>query len=202
MAIITDLSPAHHVSPSFVSRGKGKALSHLLSLPNGLHFRGRELVFLLALEKDLRLIKELVFKCSDTVECLDVRYECSGTFLVSVSGGVVNHPHRRPGSHRRLKSDKTENVSFGCSVPEMLETITPEHRDLRQVSIYLPFIPRDDAAGFMFNFGVDLYEKWLRLPQAPPTLGVAFDSPQGGGNGVSMDGHTGNERSDWVLFPK
>ena len=45
----------------------------------------------------------------------------------------------------------------------MLETITPEHRDLRQVSIYLPFkrIPRIGAA--QFSFGADIYEKWLEL---------------------------------------
>jgi len=46
-----------------------------------------------------------------------------------------------------------------------LETITPEHRDLRRVSIHLPFkrIPRGDAAGFRFSFGGDIYEKWLEL---------------------------------------
>jgi len=43
----------------------------------------------------------------------------------------------------------------------MLETITPEHQDIRQISIYLPFIPRRSR----FNFGVDHYEtrKWSRL---------------------------------------
>jgi hypothetical protein len=46
----------------------------------------------------------------------------------------------------------------------MLETITPEHRDLRQVSIYLPFkrIPLGDATQFSLYLG-DVYEKWLEL---------------------------------------
>jgi len=60
--------------------GMGSAPRHLLSLPNGLRFR--ELVFLLVLEKDLRWIRELVSKCSDTLECLDVKYKWIGTFLV------------------------------------------------------------------------------------------------------------------------
>jgi hypothetical protein len=43
-----------------------------------------------------------------------------------------------------------------------LETLTAENRDLRQISIYLPFhrIPRGDARSF---FGDDIYQKWLGL---------------------------------------
>jgi len=71
----------------FMFGGMGVTLRHLLSLPNGLRFR--DLVLLLVQEKDLRWIKVLIFKCSDTLECLDIRNECSGTFFGFSSGGVV-----------------------------------------------------------------------------------------------------------------
>ena len=152
--------------------GLGSAPRYLLSLPNGLRFR--ELMFSLIQEDDLRWIKELVLGCSDTLECLDVKYKWSGTYNFWFhSGGVVNHL-RFAGTPDPIDLSKATKLKFlifrlrtlGCRrVLAMLETITAEHRDLRQVSIHLPYkrIPRGNAAYFRFYLGSDLYEKWLEL---------------------------------------
>jgi hypothetical protein len=92
------------LSTLFVFGGMGSAPRHLLSLPNGLRFR--ELVFLLVLENDLRWIRELVLKCSDTLECLDVKYKWSGTFFgsvleVSLITFVRRHPRIPSTSQKR-----------------------------------------------------------------------------------------------------
>ena len=51
----------------------------LLGLPNGLHFR--KLVCTWYLEENLRWIMALLARCSDTLECVDIRCRLSRTFL-------------------------------------------------------------------------------------------------------------------------
>jgi len=50
--------------------GMGNTARRLLDLPNGLHFR--KLAFSWHYKEDLPWIMELVVRCSDTLECLDV----------------------------------------------------------------------------------------------------------------------------------
>jgi hypothetical protein len=60
--------------------GMGGIARRLLDLPNGLHFRKLSLWWFN--KEDLRWITELVIRCSDTLECLDVRSYLSGTFVL------------------------------------------------------------------------------------------------------------------------
>jgi len=151
-----------------VRGGMGSAPRHLLNLPNGLRFR--ELVFLLILEKDLLWIRELVLKCSDTLECLDVKYKWFGTF--SVLFWRCRYSPLFTGTLDPIdlsKATKLKDLIFRLKamgpgrIIAMLETITPEHRDLRQVSIHLPFKripPIGDVQSYLEDH---IYEMWLQL---------------------------------------
>ena len=62
--------------------GMGNTACRLLNLPNGLHFR--KLAFSWHSKEDLPWIMELVVRCSDTLECLDVMCRLPSR-LVSIS---------------------------------------------------------------------------------------------------------------------
>ena len=67
--------------------GTGYATRRLLDLPNGLYFR--KFVFSWSSEEDLRWMLELVAKCSDTLECLDVERSppCAFVLVLRWSNG-------------------------------------------------------------------------------------------------------------------
>jgi hypothetical protein len=190
-----------------VFEGMGSFPRHLLSLPNGLRFR--ELVLLLDLEEDYRWVSELVSKCSDTLECLDVKFKWpgSGTFFwLFCSGDLVDHL-LFTGSLNPIdlsKATKLKELIFRMrpklgpgEVVATLETLTPDHRDFRQVSIYLN-IPHLDALYFRFYLADGAYEKWSELD----CLLVQFWELRSIRATVAPQGTQAD--NDWIecLFPK
>lgn len=70
------------------------------------------------------------------------------------------------------KAIKLEDVAFTCSrnprwITATLRTVTPDHRNLRQISLcYRNLYPRsdlDDPARFRVFIGDDAYQEWLEL---------------------------------------
>lgn len=136
----------------FVSDGLAWILRPLVELPGGLRFRKLELAW--CCELDLSLVMELVTACSDTLECLDIGCEIYGTL-----GSVPMLPSRllappytdelEPGTIDLSKTTRLKDVVFRCPsesldsrwIIMMLETITSNHQDLRQISIHVPFTP-------------------------------------------------------------
>ncbi|KAF9645274.1 hypothetical protein BDM02DRAFT_3205327 [Thelephora ganbajun] len=101
----------------------------LLDLPNGLHFR--RLVFSSRDQEDLRRMEELVAACSDTLECLDVMY-----YLFTYTS---------PASVDLSKATKLRDVVFRPAslniawITMVLQNVSPEHRNLQRISIYLRY---------------------------------------------------------------
>jgi len=126
--------------------GMGNVTRRLLDLPNGLHFR--ELVFWWFYEMDLSSMMELVARCSDTLECLDVRCYPPGTFAPVLLRGC-NPPSfvgdRNPASIDLSKATKLKDVVFRPGsltvkwVIMALQTIASKCQDPPQVSLHVPY---------------------------------------------------------------
>jgi len=143
--VIPSTSPPLTGSLDFhVLGGAGDIARQLLDLPNGLRFR--KLALLRDHEMDVWWITELVARCSHTLESLDVGYTFRGTF-------IYIWPHRQlklfpvgldPGSFDLSKAVNLHHLVFRPELQSVkwitmaLQTITPEHRDLRQISIHMP----------------------------------------------------------------
>ncbi|KAF9644813.1 hypothetical protein BDM02DRAFT_843031 [Thelephora ganbajun] len=103
----------------------------LLNLPNGLHFR--RLIFSWRDEGDPRWMEELVVACSDTLESLDITHNM---FI-----------YTSPAPIDLSKATKLRNAIFRAGslniawITLVLQTISPGHRDLRQISIHVRRAP-------------------------------------------------------------
>jgi len=112
------------------TRGMKIFTRRLLELPNGIHFRRLECT--LNLPDDLRCTMDLVKACSDTLERIDI--ECENPSL----------ERSYPDSIDFSKAIRLKEVVFRLqalgdiwsALP--LKTLTSKHRDLRQISIYIP----------------------------------------------------------------
>ena len=128
-----------------ISAGVGYAARRLLDLPTGLHFRNLTLTRFHT--GDVRWIAELVERCSDTLEYLDITCRLPSTYVfilrhdyTYVLFPVESEPvpidlskaTKLKGAVFRLDSEGIEWVTLA------LRTVTPEHRALRQISIYVP----------------------------------------------------------------
>ncbi|KAF9644818.1 hypothetical protein BDM02DRAFT_3272164 [Thelephora ganbajun] len=132
-----DSPPAVYPSASPVFTGTleldlfpmGGIARKLLDLPNGLHFR--RLVFSWRFREDPRWVEELVAAYSDTLESLDVTHNMfSYTTLVSIDlskATKLRDATFRPGSL---------SVAW---ITVALQTVSPKHRNLRQIVIYLRY---------------------------------------------------------------
>ena len=127
-------------------KGMGPIARRLLGLPNGLHFRKLTLSWFY--EEDLQWMIALVAKCSHTLESLGVSFYSRST-SVTLSRSTCSSPS--PVGNSGLTSidlstaTKLENVIFFSTslnverITLALRTITPGHRDLRQICIHLPY---------------------------------------------------------------
>jgi len=165
-------SPAFTGSLTLLTGGL-KYLAHwLLSLPSGIHFRALDLTCVP--KEDMLLASALVRKCSHSLESLDVT--CDGVLSTSIR-------QRRPRDNSfpfPVKSRSTSvdlsratslrDVSFRVNtccvdwIATALQTITPEHLDLRQVSIHVYFDSAHSVgANVRQSIGEHLCGQWLRL---------------------------------------
>ena len=90
-----------------IIEGMGNIAHRLLNLPNGLHFR--KLTFWWVHGEDLRWIIELVRKCSNTLECLDVKCHPPCTFVLVLRLAhdllcLQVAPTRLPSTSRKRKN--------------------------------------------------------------------------------------------------
>ena len=138
--------------------GAGDTVRYLLDLPNGPHFRQIALSWLH--KEDLRRIRELVARCADTFECLNVRCYPPCTSVL-----VPHWSHSLPPSIGDSslvsvdlpKATKLRDVAFWAGsltivwIIVALQTITPEHHDLQQITIHTTYgfsrIYVDDVRG-------------------------------------------------------
>ena len=143
----------------------------LLGLPNGLHFQ--KLAFSWLELEGPRWIMELVLRCSHTLECLDITYPSSmfalvlswGCCLPSLVGGSD------PAPIDLSKAKKLKDLIFrpGSGTVEWvimaLQTIAPKHRDLRRITIHIPFhwSPASLYSNAWQTIGAPVRRRWLDL---------------------------------------
>ena len=153
-------------------KGMEPTTRRLLGLPNGLHFRSLTLSWIH--EEDLQWINALVAGCSKTLECLHVACYLRGTFVLFLSL-TCNQPHSAGDSHpTSIDFSKATTLRDAVFLPVSLsiewvtlalQTITPKHRDLRQISIHVPY--RRTFASVPANvrqiIGEPVFGQWLAL---------------------------------------
>ena len=116
------------------------AIHRLLDLPGGLRFAR---VMVMCRTKDAELTTDLVSRCSDTLESLEVSYYAPGAFpLASTAGRYLTTTSKsgRDASARPLQGHKTQRALFRCGrsnvqrITEALPTVQSKH--LRQFVIH------------------------------------------------------------------
>ena len=137
-ALAVDLSP---------SKTLERTARKLLGSPNGLHFRTIVLSFSHGV--DIQWITALVVGCSRTLESLTIMSSMDGAFVYFPLSGCSPFPFKDTSGQPSI--DLTEATKLGdvlfdsfssWNVEWMtltLQTITPNHRNLRQISIYLDY---------------------------------------------------------------
>jgi len=163
-------------SPAFtgslaLQEGGLEHLGHwLLSLSGGIHFRELSLT---CLPKDLLLAAALVGECSHSLESLDIG--CDG-----ILGTLVRHLDPRDNSFPFPVDSKSasidlsrtmrlKDVSFRVNswwvdwIVTALRTITPEHLDLRRISIHVYFSLAAVGADVREIIGERLFGQWSGL---------------------------------------
>ena len=156
--VVPSTSPVFTGTLDFrILEGAGNAVRQMLALPNGLHFRS--LVFSCGHVEDVGLITELVARCSHTLKSLDITYTFYRTSICTWSAPITQFCHSVGLDSASFDLPKATKLCDVCFRPETegvewidmaLKTITPEHRDLGRISIYLP--PRLT----FWNIGVDI----------------------------------------------
>ena len=165
-------SPAFTGSLNFYIRGKGagNTARQLLELPNGLHFR--KLVLSWDHKRDLWWNAELVTRCSHTLESLDITYTFRRTFIyvcVCASNLTPFPVGPEQGSFNLSNATKLRHVVFRPIwqtvewITVALQTITPQHRDFRQISIYVPYHSTPHDAEIVQSLGESIRRQWLDL---------------------------------------
>ena len=152
--------------------GMGRVVRQLLDLPNGVNFR--KLLLWWFYKTDLPPMMELVAKCYDTLEYLDVRSYPPGTFALVLFCGY-NPPwfvgDYTPASIDLSKTTKLKDVIFRPGslnikwVIMALQTIAPKSRDLPQISIHVPYTSALTVTGpnVRRSVGERDFEQWLEL---------------------------------------
>ena len=144
--VVLPLTPPMTGSLTLIRREGLKSLARrLLSLPRGINFQKLTLTFLRG--EDLSLATALVEGCSHTLESLDVSCEYLGMSIrrcVCIDNLPLTIAEPRSGQIGLSRAAGLKDVTFRVSaqtvgwVTMALRTITPEHRDLGQISICLP----------------------------------------------------------------
>ena len=153
-------------------RGIENTAQRLLNLSGGLRFR--KFMFSWILKGDLRWIMELVVRCSDTLEYLDIRCRPPCMFVPVICWSNCLLPSvgdSGPASIDLSKAKKLGGVEFWPGSPKVgwvitaLQTITPEHQDLRCISIYAPrtLAPVGVDDNVRRTVGEQIWGQWLEL---------------------------------------
>ena len=144
-AVVPSVPPALTGTLNLVIHGGMEYTTRqLLDLPNGLHFR--KLMFSWFEEEDLEWIMKLVNECSDSLEHLNV--DRFGAFLLILGWGCglpspAGDPS--PASLDLSNAKKLGGVTFWSIsvkvewITTALQTITPEHREFRLITIHVPY---------------------------------------------------------------
>ena len=148
-------------------RGLEIAVRRLLDFPNSLHFK--IVVLSLLRKEDIRWATELVARCSHTLECLDIMCRV-GTSISALSWtwNLLSFTDDSSSAALNLsRATKLQIVIFELGLLSVdmitmaLRTITSEHRDLVQISIYA------DADIFGPDIELDveahIHEQWSEL---------------------------------------
>ena len=144
----------------------------LLSLPGGIHFR--KLVLKWSKVEDLPLTTALVDACSHTLESLDITYPCckSIRIRIRVNSLIAFLVVLGSASLNLSKATKLGDVVFRLGwlsvewVTTILQTITPMHRGLRHISIYMPpYLPESIHPSVPVRriVGEEIYRQWSGL---------------------------------------
>jgi len=156
----------------YVLGGLGKIARQLLDLPNGLHFR--KLMFSCDRKEDLRWVAKLVAGCSHTLGHLDVAYGYRRTPIrIHVhSNNLILFPvGPEPVSLDLSKATKLQGAVFRPDservewITTALQTITPKHGELQQISIYVPYyLTRYNVgADIRQSLGETVFGQWSGL---------------------------------------
>ena len=170
--VIPSTSPALTGSLTLlIFGGMGNTAQRLLNLPGGLRFR--KLGFLWDHTADPQWMTELVARCSDSLECLSVTCEPTCKFVL-----IPHRNYNLPAfagdsgsvSFDLSKATKLGYVSFRGSlnvgwITMALQTVTPKHRDLRQISVTIyTWAPVSVVAGGVrFFIGETKCGQWSEL---------------------------------------
>ena len=128
-----------------ISEGAKPIVHRLLSLPGGIHFRG--ITWKWFDEGDVLLTAALLKGCSHTIEslCIVSGLSCTSVHIcVHINNSLLLLV--KPGSApvNLSKATKLRDATFRPGswnakwITMALQTITPKHRDLRQISVHLP----------------------------------------------------------------
>ena len=149
--------------------GMGDIARGLLDLPNGLRFR--KLTLLWHHMEDLRWIMELVVRCSDTLESLNIKCRPPCTFVLALRWNhdlpsCVGNSSVDLSTATKLRDLVLRPGSLSVAwVIMALQTITSEHRELRHISIQVPydftFINAD--ADVLQTVGEAISRQWFGL---------------------------------------
>ena len=156
-----------------IARGIGNTVRRLLGLPTGLHFR--KLVFWWSHAKDFPWIMELLIRCSNSLECLDVmcNVPCKLILILRQSFPSPNLPvlvDLEPEASidlskaTRLKTVALRIKSWSFSVGWIdmaLRTIVPEHRHLSEISIHVS--SSFEGSDIRRAMGEAAFGRWLDL---------------------------------------
>ncbi|KAF9643900.1 hypothetical protein BDM02DRAFT_1281204 [Thelephora ganbajun] len=140
----------------YLSESMEYATRRLLNLPGGLHFRKLELSCYF--EGNIQWIRALVAGCSDTLECVDIKY------WISLPSGQVNPPMV---SVDLSKATKLKEVVFRSKTPHVIwlalafQSITSKHICLHRISIHVPEIP--DLAIHGWTTSEMIHRQWTVL---------------------------------------
>jgi len=145
--------------------------SRLLSLPAGIHFRKLTLTWYH--EEDLSLTMGLVEECSHTLESLDINHtvRCASIWYLRPNIQLNSVVKLGSASIDLSKAARLKDVAFRAKsqsvkwITMALHTITPEHRDLRQISIYVHLDSTTTRVGANIRqtIGEQTSGQWLNL---------------------------------------
>ena len=142
----------------------------LLDLPNGLHFRCLTLTW--DRKMDGLWIAELLARCSRTVESLSVGYTSRRAFIrvcLSINNSFSFQVWSEPGSLDLSKATKLRELVFRPEsgsvkwISVALRTITSEHRDLRRITVHMPYYVTSHGANAGRFLGEEDAGQWLDL---------------------------------------
>ena len=169
--VIPSTSPPLTGSLEFHILGGAEDIARqLLELPNGLHFR--ELVLTWDHPTDLWWITELVERCSHTLESLDVTCTFRRTFIhicVRTDNLTMSLVGCVPGSFDLSNATRLRDLVLRPGsqavgwITTALQTIPPQHRGLRQISIYVAYYLTTFGAEVGQFLGEGTLRQWLDL---------------------------------------